>query len=262
MAVNKAMKSIGLTVLAGLLVLLLLNSCTRGGGTVRHGNLSYNATEVFGASTPALALAEAAGRGDVKEIYRLIAGGADANAVGQHGITPLWWAAWTENYEGFSALLDKGADPNAQRADGYPIMYLVADMKDARLLEAALKHGADPNLRDSKSGYTPLFPAVMNGLKPQIDLLLAAKANVNAQLPVSGETLPMVAIGARADYQLVFTLFEMGADPALKDIHGNTVADTIAIRSVNASNNRDPWRAKVLEYLRIKGVAAKSSSKK
>ena len=182
-----------------LLLATLLSGCSPGGGTVRRGRLTYNATEVFGASTPALALADAASRGDVEEIGRLIASGVDANTVGQHGITPLWWAGFAKNYEGFTALLSKGANPNAQRSEGYPIMYMIAGMSDARFLEVALKHGGDANLRDSESSQTPLFPAVERGLQRQVDLLLAAKANVNAQDPISGETIPMVAVGSRAD---------------------------------------------------------------
>jgi ankyrin repeat protein len=172
----------------------------------------------------------------LKEINHQATAGVDVNSAGNHNITPLWWAAWTENYEGFAALLDKGANPNSQQAEGYPIMYLVADMNDSRLLKTALKHGGNPNLHDSQSGETPLFPAVLHGFKTNVDLLLAARADVNARLSISGETLPMVAMGSSADYELVYRLFQYGADPALKDGGGKTIADTIQIRSVNASN--------------------------
>jgi len=242
----------------GLLLLYFVVGCNNGGDTVRYGSTSYNAREVFGDGTAALALARAAGRGDVKGIDRLIAQGASVNIVGQHEITPLWWALWTKNYEGFSALLARGANPNAQRIEGNPIMILAANLKDARFLAAALKHGGDPNLLDRRTGKPPLYAAVLNGDKECVELLLAAKADVNVQLPVSRETLPMVAIGARADYELAYRLFDSGADPTLKNIDGKTVADTIAFRSVNASNNADPWRKKVLEYLRNKGVNAKT----
>jgi uncharacterized protein len=255
MAANNTTKRLTAFVLVSVL-LLLLPSCERGGGNVQYGSTRYNVTEVFGNGTSALALAKAAGRGDEKEIDRLIAEGTSVNTVGQHGITPLWWALWIKNYEGFSALLDRGANPNAQRVQGDPIMILAADMNDARFLAAALKHGGDPNLRDARSGKTPLFSAVLYGYKQAAELLLAAKADVNVQMPVSRETLPMVAVASRADYELVYRLFESGSDPTLKDIHGNTVADTIAFRSVNASNNGDPWREKVLEYLRNKGITA------
>jgi len=243
-------------VVSMLLIPFLLMGCGRGGGTIRHGNLSYNAAEVFGAGTPALALAEAAGRGDLNTINSQVAAGVNVNTVGTHDITPLWWAAWAENYVGFAALLDKGANPNAQRSDGFPIMNLIATKEDSRFLAAALKHGGDPNLRENKSGEPPLFPAVLRGYKENIDLLLTAKADANWQSPISGETLPIIAIGARGDYELVYKLFQNGADPKLKDHFGHTLADTIEVISKNASNNEDPWRAKVLEILKSKGVTA------
>jgi ankyrin repeat protein len=241
-------------------IFLFVVGCEKGGGTVRHGNLSYNATEVFGAGTPALALAEAAGRGDGNEISRLVAAGANVNVAGQHEITPLWWALWKGNLKGFEALLDKGANPNTKRAEQYSIMYLAADIKDSKFLAAALKHGGNPNLLDGKSGWPPLYPAILHGYDENIDLLLAAKAGVNFQDSISGQTLPMLAMGARADYKLIYKLFQNGADLTLKDRFGNTLADTIALRSINASNNDDPLRAKILEILESKGVTANKSS--
>jgi len=91
---------------------------------------------------------------------------------------------------------------------------------------------------------------VQNNCKPRIDLLLAAGAGVNVPTPIGRETLPMVAIGASRNYQLVYRLFQAGADPTLKTKNGDTLADYIELASINASNNDDPWRAKVMEYLR------------
>jgi len=229
--------------------------CGRGGGTVQHGDLSYDASEVF-AGTGALPLAKAAGRGDVKEIERQVASGVDVNTIGKHAITPLWWAAWAGNYEGFAALLDKGANPNVQRPE-YPIMYLVAGMDDPRFLEAALKHGGDPNLLEGVTGNGPLWPAVRDGLKTQIDLLLAAGADVNVQAPTNGQTLPMLALGARKDYELAYRLLQAGADPKIKAFADSTLADTIELVSLHASNNDDPWRKKVIEFLKTNGITVK-----
>ena len=200
-------------------------------------------------------LAEAAGCGDVKQIKRIAATGADINSVGQDGMTPLWWAAWTRNYDGFWALLELGANPNAQITNAPPVMHLIADMNDSRFLSAALKHGGDPNFRKHSSGMTPIFPAVLHGYEKQIELLLDAGADPNTQLLVSGQTLPMEALGASRDYKLVYRLFQKGADPRRKDVHGKTLADTIALVSVNASNNDDPWRKKVLEFMQAKGMS-------
>jgi ankyrin repeat protein len=238
---------------------IIVSACHRGGGTVRHGNLSYNATDVFDGNTSALELAEAAGRGDAQGVQHLVAGGANPNTVGKYGITPLWWAAWTQNFDGFRALLNSGANPNFVRTERFSIMELTVDLEDPRFLEAALKHGGNPNLPDSESGLTPLFTAVQNDRKPQIELLLTAKADVNVQMPISGMTLPMVAIGSRSDYKLAYRLLEAGADPTKTTKTGHTLADTINTVSVNSGNNGDPWRAKIIDYLQQHGVKAKNS---
>ena len=200
------MKQVPLLLLVGLTVLSLISGCDRGGGIIQHGNLSYDATDLFGAGTSTLMLAKAAGHGDVKEVNRLIAAGADVNAIGKHDITPLWWALWARNITGFQALLDKGANPNAKRSERYSIMYLAADMEDSKFLAAALKHGGNPDLLDAQSGWPPLYPAILHGYEENIDLLLAAKADVNFQDSISGQTLPMLAIGTSNDYKLVYKL--------------------------------------------------------
>jgi ankyrin repeat protein len=239
--------------------ILIVAGCHRGGGTISEGRFSYNATDVFGDGTSQLALAEAAGRGDVESINRLIAAGANVNYAGKHEITPLWWAAWARNVNGFEALLVRGANPNTQRAEGLPVMCLIADMDDSRYLKAALAHGGNPNLQDAKSGETPLFPAVKHSRNEQIDLLLAAKADVNVQLPIMGWTATMFAMAARADYHVIYQLLQAGSDPTLKASDGRTLADIIDVRSINASNNNDPWRVKVLEFLRNKRIAVNQS---
>lgn len=249
--------------LARVVVLaLLLVGCDRPGKSIRHGSLRYDVEDVFGAGTPACLLAHAAAHGDTKQIHSQISASANVNLIGRYEITPLWWAAWAGNFQGFSALLEEGANPNVQRTSGYPIMHLVADMRDSRLLEAALKRGGDPNLRDLQSGLTPLFPAVQNGRNRQVDLLLRSGSDPNAQMPISRQTLPMVAIGSRADYQLAYQLLERGADPKAKTTHGDTLADFIELRSINASNNADPWRKKVIDYLQSHGLAVNGNGVK
>jgi uncharacterized protein len=189
----------------------------------------------------------------------LVAARSNANAVGNHGITPLWWAARADNYEGFAALLENGANPNAQRSDGLPVMHLIvhSDDDDPRFLEAALKHGGNPDLRDTRSGETPLFPAILFKHKRQIELLLAAKADVKAQTPIDDLTLPMVVITSSANYELAYRLLERGADPTVKTKTGLTLAGLIELNAITSNNPNDPWRKKVIELLRSKGVLVK-----
>lgn len=223
--------------------------------TVRHGDLNYNVTEVFGA-TAALALAKAAGRGDVAEITRQLAAGIDINTVGAHGITPLWWSAWVENYVGFVALLEKGANPNYVRQEGLSLMLYVTRMKDARFLETVLRHKGDPNLLDNGIVETPIFRALMLPNRRNLDLLLAAGADLNMQ-DEGGWTPAMRAIAAAGDYKIVWEFLQRGADPTLKTKNGKTLADMIELRMIDADSERYIWREKVIEYLRGKGIVAR-----
>ena len=223
--------------------------------TVRHGDLNYNVTEVFGA-TPALALAKAAGRGDTVEIARQLAAGVDINTVGAHWITPLWWVAWVENYDGFVALLEKGANPNYVRKEGLSLMLYVTRMKDARFLETVLKHKGDPNLLDRGIIETPIFRALMLPDRRNLDLLLAAGADLNMQ-DEGGWTPAMRAIAAAGEYKIVWEFLQRGADPTLKTKNGKTLADIIEFRMIDADSESYVWRGKVIEYLRGKGIVAR-----
>jgi hypothetical protein len=237
-----------------LSLLGLTTGCHRGGGTIRNGALKYNATEIFGDGTVELKLAEAAGRGDKKEIKHLVATGAKVNFVGKHEITPLFWAAWAGNFKGFEMLLGEGADPNAQRAEGYPIMHLVAQTSDIRFLECALKHGGDPNLIDKSTKKPPLFFVVMMGAIPQIEMLLNAGANVNAQT-LDGSTLPIYAMSSPPKYKLVYLLLQRGADPHLQTINHSGLADFIERSSRTETTMwNDSWRVKVIDCLKTNGI--------
>lgn len=223
--------------------------------TIRQGALTYNVVDVFG-NAPALPLARAAARGDTTEVKRLVATGVDPNTVGQHDITPLWWAAWAENLDGFKALLEAGANPNFRRPDGFSLMSLVTRMKDPRFLELVLKHGGDPNFREAKSSKTPLFETVMfsDGGR-QRELLLQAGADLNAQ-DVVGWTPMIEAIAARGDYRLVWDFLQRGADYRIKTNNQKTLADFIGTAGIIPHSEQSRWREKVIEFLRAKGVEA------
>lgn len=60
----------------------------------------------------------AAGKGDLSVLKRLIAKGAEVNAKGADGVTALILASQNGHKEAVQALLDKGAEVNAKRTDG------------------------------------------------------------------------------------------------------------------------------------------------
>ena len=147
----------------------------------------------------------------------LLAAGADPNARGgEHGVTPLHWAAqrpgsdlflwaeldwmpgWLAERLGelfleprdstssalsvLAVLLDGGADPNARDADGWTALHhATAFAGDPAVTKALLEDGADPSARDDE-GLEPLHFAALNSDGPgAIAALLAAGADPNAR---------------------------------------------------------------------------------
>lgn len=182
--------------LAALVLVQSAVGCRDGGGTVRHGSLRYNAEEVFATKPHALELAKAAGRGDVDRVAELVASGYRVDEAGAEQITPLWWAAWIGNFQGFKALLEKGANPNIIKESGLSTMHLIARREDIRFLKAALKHKGDPNLPDPPEGDPPIREAVLQGMHEHIRTLLESGADPNYTNAISGRGLPELAISS------------------------------------------------------------------
>lgn len=99
-------------------------------------------------------LAEAASRGDVDEVDRLVKAGVPVDGLGADDATPLTFVILTPNVRGLEALLAHGADPNHcirsnKNAEGrLPIILLVTSRATPDLLEPLLRYGADPNTRE------------------------------------------------------------------------------------------------------------------
>ena len=95
---------------------LLLAGCAGMGKSSKSsqpkGLMYMSVAEMFPDNPLAQALALAAGRGDIEEIDRLVAAGADVNAVGTYGVAVTEWLLQHPNKAGFRRLLEHGADPN------------------------------------------------------------------------------------------------------------------------------------------------------
>ncbi|MDQ3045522.1 MAG: ankyrin repeat domain-containing protein, partial [Chloroflexota bacterium] len=81
------------------------------------------------------ALAGASFKGDVAIVRLLIQAGADVNATGPGGKTPLMFAALTNREAAVELLLESGADPLAKATDGSTAASLAAGQGSAALAE-------------------------------------------------------------------------------------------------------------------------------
>jgi len=194
-------------------------------------------------------LVDAVRRGDVEEVARLLAAGADPNVKDLDGKTPLYYAAeqcnadiaelllrhgadpnaknvrgetplhravWERCGAVVELLLRRGADPNARDADGETPLHEAVSVRDVALVELLLKHGADPNARD-KEGWTPFHHA---GRVELVELLLRYGADPNARTDAGVTLLHSAAISGNV--KLAEILLSRGVDPNARAADGTT----------------------------------------
>lgn len=156
-------------------------------------------------------------RAAAKEVVELLLdAGADIEAPGDFGATPLLRAAGHPNPAVAHTLLARGADPAATDDAGASALHEVVTAESAALL---LEH-LDEVDRPDASGYTPLCAAVQRGLPDVVDVLLAHGADPDQRLSFGGEPLLHLAASA-GDPAMVRVLLAHGAHPECADRSGN-----------------------------------------
>lgn len=176
-------------------------------------------------------LIEAAARGDVVLVQRLLDKGADVNARPRDGWTPLMSAAsgrhwgigraYPGNFDRMSLwraeptslsgrtdvtklLLDKGGDVNAKDKEGRTALTEAAKIGHTDIVKLLLDKAADINTKD-KDGRSPLVWAAAKMHADLVKLLVERGADVNAK--DKGE-LTALCVTARFDRGDVFFLLE------------------------------------------------------
>src|SRR5689334_9812142 len=142
---------------------------------------------------PSLATAarlhDAADKGDVEQIKRLVASGASLGERDRFG-PPLHHAAARGHPEAVAAILELGADPNALAADGGTALHWAAGRGDRESVALLLAKGADPNLESATYG-APLHRAATDGHAEVVALLLEHGAAVDGRGGIAGANTPL-----------------------------------------------------------------------
>jgi len=158
------------------------------------------------------ALMSAASKGNTAIVKALLAAGADANAKMSSdfnlGQTALMYATWFgDNHETVRALIDAKADLEAKDKDGRTALWFAADKGQTQCVRLLIAAGAEVDARDNE-GATPL---ITGAAFPDVaKLLLDAKADVNAKS--DDDETPLHEAVNRNKLEAVKLLLASGAD--------------------------------------------------
>lgn len=186
--------------------------------------------------------------GDYGEADKALKSGADVNAVGVEGLTPLLWIMGTTlNVGKIEYLLKVGANPNYRDAKSMVSpMYLAAGGERADILEVLLKYKGDPNLVGPGDELL-LMVAVAQFRDTNIDLLLNYGVDINRSDKHNKTAANDAAIYGR--YDLVAKFLDHGLT---YDLQG--LARTVEVRKVRAESEQQRWKDKVIEMLKARGA--------
>lgn len=162
------------------------------------------------------ALWDAISRRDMESVRFLVMAGADINATGEYGWTPLVEAVNAGEQEMVSFLIDHGADVNVKSSSGdTPLIYAASASYDQEeIAEILIKAGADVNAK-GWLGETALCHACSERLERTAMLILKSGADEGL------DDALYKAVLSRMD-EMVKELVSRGANPNLK-VDGDTL---------------------------------------
>jgi uncharacterized protein len=170
-------------------------------------------------------LHEAAAKGAVAEIERLVKDGERSNLQDSRSRTPLHVAAYMKKHDAARALLKLGANANALEIDRYDIVTIAAVANDIEMLKLSLEGGASARNVTSRYDGTALIAAAHLGHAEVVRILIAAKAPLN-HVNNLGWTALMESVvlgnGGKNHTDTLKALVDAGADVNIADRQGTT----------------------------------------
>lgn len=157
-------------------------------------------------------LMQAASKGDLTSLHKLIAAGVEIDARDVFGNTALMYAVSAGHHEAASLLLRQGAGITLTKPNGMSILDIAASREHERLY---------PLLMTAR-----FFAAARLGEFEMLTALLEEGVDVNSYSPQGWTALMMAAVNGHLDAARV--LLNYGADLGIQDERGWTAAKLAA----------------------------------
>lgn len=187
-------------------------------------------------------LREAIACGNLAQFKTLVAKGANVNARGRDGITPLVAAAESGNAEMVELLIAKGADINGTAKEGATAVMAAAGAGRLQVLQILIDKGANVSA-EMENGTTALMFAANSGNVKETKLLVEKGADVNARRK-DGATALVGAIAGGGHLDVIKVLVENGAD-----VNPTVKYGVKALRLAEMNRQTD-----VVQYLKSRGA--------
>lgn len=219
-------------------ILMLLTSCSY----MFKKSYKINAPEpqLYFATGEELKMATAIYDGDLHSIQSMIDNGFDLNRIGRGGMTYLYYAMLTMNYDTMELLLKNGANPNMhskfftypdlhkkgqndEQNTGVCLEYSGYPAYDIKYMKLLIKYGANVN---DTTYISPLSSAIRdkNQGKEKIKYLVEHGINLNYSITKTSVVCSQATI---YNWDMVLFLLDIGADPMASEDPDFNVASAV-----------------------------------
>jgi ankyrin repeat protein len=172
-------------------------------------------------------LHEATRNGNREQVRSLIDAGADLDAQGDNGETPLITAIIEGHVLVASLLIDRGADIQARNKGGFTPLHAAAYANAVDIAEQLLDRGADVKDQMNKAGVTPLSVASEEGHPGLVKVLIDHGADLEVE-EQNGYT-PLTRALWRGRKEVVVLLQKSGAKcQSVEILEGPAYSECIA----------------------------------
>jgi len=188
------------------------------------GLLLFGLTDMASSWTPdrGRAMLEAAARGDVDTLQRLVAAAVSLESANAAGETPLLLAVKNNHLSAAAMLIEAGSNINAQAVNKDSPWLLAGALGRTEMLRHMLPKGPDFSLRN-RFGGNALIPACERAHVETVKLLLTTKIDVNHVNDLGWTCLLEIVIlgdGGPRHVEVAKLVLAAGADPNIADKDG------------------------------------------